>query len=114
MSELASSPSSTAGITTHVLDTSVGCPATGVGVRLLRDDIELAAGTTDDDGRWVALGGSATTPGVYRLAFATGDYFGGTSFHPQVVVDFRVIDADQHHHVPLLLSAFGYTTYRGS
>jgi 5-hydroxyisourate hydrolase len=102
------------GITTHVLDTSVGRPATGVAVRLLRDDVELAAGTTDDDGRWVALGGGATTPGVYRLTFATGAYFGGASFHPQVVVDFQVSDADEHHHVPLLLSAFGYTTYRGS
>jgi 5-hydroxyisourate hydrolase len=102
------------GITTHVLDTAVGRPATGVAVRLLRDDVELAAGTTDDDGRWVALDGGATTPGDYRLAFATGDYFGGASFHPQVVVDFQVSDPDEHHHVPLLLSAFGYTTYRGS
>jgi 5-hydroxyisourate hydrolase len=102
------------GITTHVLDTSVGRPASGVAVRLLRDDVEVASGTTDDDGRWVALGGSATTRGNYRLSFATGDYFGGTSFHPQVVIDFHVIDPAQDHHVPLLLSAFGYTTYRGS
>ena len=102
------------GITTHVLDTSVGRPATGVAVRLLRGALEVAAGTTDDDGRWTALAGDATTPGDYRLAFATGDYFSGAAFHPQVVVDFTVSDPAQHHHVPLLLSPFGYTTYRGS
>jgi 5-hydroxyisourate hydrolase len=103
-----------AGITTHVLDTSVGRPAPGVAVSLLRDAVEVASGATDADGRWVALGGDATTPGDYRLTFATGDYFAGASFHPRVVVDFTVSDADQHHHVPLLLSPFGYTTYRGS
>ncbi len=102
------------GITTHVLDTSVGRPAAGVTVRLLRDTAEVATGTTDDDGRWVAPPGAATAPGDYRLVFATGDYFSGASFHPQVVVDFTVTDPAQHHHVPLLLSPFGYTTYRGS
>jgi len=102
------------GITTHVLDTSVGRPATGIAVRLLRDNVELAAGTTDADGRWVALDGDATTVGGYRLTFATGAYFRGSSFHRQVVVDFEVTDPAEHHHVPLLLSAFGYTTYRGS
>jgi 5-hydroxyisourate hydrolase len=102
------------GITTHVLDTSVGRPATGVAVRLLRDTVEIASGETDGDGRWVALGGDATTPGDYRLTFATGAYFTGPSFHPQVVVDFTVDDAAEHHHVPLLLSPFGYTTYRGT
>jgi 5-hydroxyisourate hydrolase len=102
------------GITTHVLDTSIGRPASGVAVRLLRADEEVSAGTTDADGRWVALDGDATTPGGYRLVFATGAYFGGSSFHPQVVVDFEVSDPGEHHHVPLLLSAFGYTTYRGS
>lgn len=102
------------GITTHVLDTSVGHPASGVAVRLLRDAVEVAAGTTDDDGRWIALDGEATTPGGYRLVFATGVYFTGESFHPQIVVDFTVTDPDEHHHVPLLLSPFGYTTYRGS
>lgn len=102
------------GVTTHVLDTSVGRPAAGVAVRLLRDNEEVASGTTDNDGRWAALDGTATTPGDYRLAFATGDYFRGASFHPQVVIDFTVNDAAEHHHVPLLLSPFGYTTYRGS
>jgi 5-hydroxyisourate hydrolase len=102
------------GVTTHVLDTTVGRPATGVAVRLLRDGVEVAAGSTDGDGRWLALDGEATTPGTYRLVFATGAYFQGLSFHPQVVVDFQVDDATEHHHVPLLLSPFGYTTYRGS
>jgi 5-hydroxyisourate hydrolase len=101
------------GITTHVLDTSVGRPATGVGVRLLLGAVELASGTTDADGRWVALPSGATA-GDYTLTFATGDYFDGNSFHPQVVVDFTVSNPAQHHHVPLLLSPFGYTTYRGS
>lgn len=102
------------GITTHVLDTSVGRPAGGIAVRLLRGSVELASGATDDDGRWVALVGDATTAGDYQLAFATGAYYGGASFHPQVTVDFTVGDPAQHHHVPLLLSPFGYTTYRGS
>jgi 5-hydroxyisourate hydrolase len=102
------------GITTHVLDTSVGLPAQGVAVRLLRDGVEVAQGSTDDDGRWLALDGAATAPGAYRLVFATGVYFSGASFHPQVVVDFEVTDATEHHHVPLLLTPFGYTTYRGS
>ena len=83
-------------------------------MRLLRDTVEVASGTTDEDGRWVALAGDATTAGDYQLAFATGDYFSGASFHPQVIVDFTVGDPAQHHHVPLLLSPFGYTTYRGS
>jgi 5-hydroxyisourate hydrolase len=102
------------GITTHVLDTSVGRPASGVAVRLLRETEEITSGTTDEDGRWVALVGEATTAGDYQLAFATGDYFGGASFHPKVTVDFTVSDPAQHHHVPLLLSPFGYTTYRGN
>jgi 5-hydroxyisourate hydrolase len=101
------------GITTHVLDTSVGRPAAGVAVTLLREDRSVSTGHTDDDGRWTALSGDATT-GAYRLVFATGDHFGGRSFHPQVVVDFTVTDPAEHHHVPLLLSPFGYTTYRGS
>ena len=102
------------GITTHVLDTSVGRPAGGVAVRLLRDGEEVTSGRTDDDGRWLALTGEATTAGDYQLSFATGDYFSGASFHPRVTVDFIVSDPAQHHHVPLLLSPFGYTTYRGS
>lgn len=102
------------GITTHVLDTSTGRPASGLAVRLERDGVELSAGRTDPDGRWVALPGDRTAVGDYRLVFATGPHFGGAAFHPQVTVDFSVVDAAEHHHVPLLLSPFGYTTYRGS
>lgn len=102
------------GITTHVLDTSVGRPARGVAVRLLRDGVEVSTGRTDDDGRWAALDGADTSAATYHLVFATGDYFHGRSFHPEVAIDFHVVDPAEHHHVPLLLSPFGYTTYRGS
>jgi 5-hydroxyisourate hydrolase len=101
------------GITTHVLDTSSGRPAAGIEAQLLRDGTLLALGVTDDDGRWTAKS-SPAEPGTYQLVFATGAYFRGAAFHPQVSVDFTVRDASEHHHVPLLLSPFGYTTYRGS
>ena len=101
------------GITTHVLDTSSGRPAAGVEVQLLRSGQLVAVGATDADGRWTALSGPPET-GSYRLEFATGAHFGGAAFHPQVSVDFTVRDPAEHHHVPLLLSPFGYTTYRGS
>jgi 5-hydroxyisourate hydrolase len=102
------------GITTHVLDTSTGRPAGGVAVRLYRGDDEVAAGVTDGDGRWVALDGAGTAAANYRLVFVTGDHFSGASFHPQVTVEFTVTDPGEHHHVPLLLSPYSYTTYRGS
>jgi 5-hydroxyisourate hydrolase len=101
------------GITTHVLDTSSGRPAAGIELQLYRGETLVALGVTDEDGRWAALAGPAE-PATYRLVFATGPYFGGSAFHPQVSVDFVVRDAEEHHHVPLLLSPFGYTTYRGS
>ena len=101
------------GITTHVLDTSSGRPAAGIEVQLLRNGQLVAVGVTDGDGRWSALAGPAEV-GPYRLEFATGPHFRGAAFHPQVTVDFLVRDAAEHHHVPLLLSPFGYTTYRGS
>jgi len=101
------------GITTHVLDTSSGRPAAGIEAQLLRDGTLIALGITDDDGRWTAKA-SPAEPGTYQLVFATGAYFRGKAFHPQVSVDFTVRDAAEHHHVPLLLSPFGYTTYRGS
>lgn len=102
------------GVTTHVLDLTRGRPAVGVGVRLLRGERPVAEGRTDDDGRWVALSGDDTEPGTYRLELATGAYFDGAAFHPRVTVEFDVVDAGEHHHVPLLLSPHGYTTYRGS
>ncbi|WP_449066078.1 hydroxyisourate hydrolase [Planomonospora algeriensis] len=102
-------------LSTHVLDAAVGRPAEGVAVRLLADDgTLLAAGSTDADGR---ITGWRPGPGVHRLVFGTGAYFaarGTDSFYPEVCVVFRVGDPDEHHHVPLLLSPFAYSTYRGS
>jgi 5-hydroxyisourate hydrolase len=101
-------------ISTHVLDTQSGRPATRVAVRLVRDENELAAGQTDADGRWVALDDEAAEPGDYRLEFEVGEYYAGYSFHPRVCVDFTVSEAGAGYHVPLLVSPFAYTTYRGS
>jgi 5-hydroxyisourate hydrolase len=104
-------------LSTHLLDTATGRPAAGVAV-VLSDagGAVLAEAVTDADGRIPALGGELV-PGDYRLAFDTGDYFarhGTTAFHPRVGVDFTVTADGEHYHVPLLLSPFGYTTYRGS
>jgi 5-hydroxyisourate hydrolase len=109
-------------ISTHVLDTARGCPAAGVDVHLERrtDDgwSTLSRATTDDDGRVSdLLGGGTAEAGVHRLTFATGDYHertGADAFHPEVTIAFRVTAPAEHHHVPLLLAPFGYTTYRGS
>jgi 5-hydroxyisourate hydrolase len=95
-------------LSTHVLDTAAGRPASGVPVSLLGPDGEpLADAVTDDDGRVGSLGGELAT-GQYRLRFSVDG-----PFYPEVVVAFR-ITADEHHHVPLLLSPYGYSTYRGS
>ncbi len=98
----------TATLSTHVLDTAAGRPAAGVAVRLeTRDGDVLDSGVTDDDGRIGSLGG-ALAAGTYSLRFETlGVFF------PEVVVVFTITD-DRHHHVPLLLSPYGYSTYRGS
>jgi len=106
-------------ITTHVLDTARGRPAAGVPVRLERDGRALGTGTTDEDGRLRGLlpAGGPLAPGIYRLVFDTGAYFlaqGTEGFYPHVAIDFQVRDGTRHHHVPLLLSPFGYSTYRGS
>ncbi|WNB86547.1 hydroxyisourate hydrolase [Cellulomonas sp. ATA003] len=104
-------------VTTHVLDTALGRPAAGVPVDLeaLDDGTwrPLGHGVTDADGRVGDLGPAALPHGRYRLRFDTGTYFAGTGFYPEVVVVFEVAD-DAHHHVPLLLSPFAYSTYRGS
>ena len=109
------------GITTHVLDTSRGCPAAGVPVVLERAVDSgwesVGRGTTDADGRARALLSSAPQAGRYRLTFETGAYFeaaGGAGFYPEVSVTFLVERGQEHYHVPLLLSPFGYSTYRGS
>jgi 5-hydroxyisourate hydrolase len=103
------------GISTHVLDTAFGKPVAGLLVRLLRDSQELAVKTTDADGRCSSLlaAGTKLTPGNYVLRFETGAYFSET-FFPEVAVCFRVDDSEGRYHVPLLLSPFGYSTYRGS
>lgn len=111
-------------ITTHVLDTAHGHPAAGIAVTLERRDGPgrwslIGRGVTDADGRQRSLmpdAGSAP-PGTYRLTFATGAYFAGLglrSFYPEVAVSFDVAQGEAHYHVPLLLSPFGFSTYRGS
>jgi 5-hydroxyisourate hydrolase len=111
-------------ITTHVLDTSIGRPAVGVPVVLERSDGGIGwsvcgRGDTDADGRLRTLFPADTklTAGRYRLVFDTRTYFESRnirSFYPAVVVIFDVTAGDEHLHVPLLLSPYGYTTYRGS
>lgn len=110
-------------ISTHVLDTASGRPASGVAVTLQRADgagwVELASGVTDADGRITSLlaPGASLGAGRHRLVFGTGAWFTArrmAAFFPEVTVDFVVSEADAHYHVPLLLSPYGYTTYRGS
>ncbi len=110
-------------ITTHVLDTSVGKPAAGVAVTLDKQEggawKTLARGTTNADGRAAELlpPNAKFEAGTYRLRFDTAAYFrarGVESFYPHVEIVFVVKDAAQHYHVPLLLSPYGYSTYRGS
>ena len=111
-------------ITTHVLDTSRGRPADGVAVRLdLLDEAvgfqPVGQGVTDADGRARGLvpEGAPLAAGDYRLTFETAAYFrrlGVAAFYPLVQVTFTVRDPREHHHVPLLLSPFGFSTYRGS
>ena len=102
-------------ITTHVLDTTSGKPAAGVAVTLERGGAVIARGKTDADGRCPNLLHGERVPGVYRLTFDTAGYYGQTpTFYPSVTITFQVRDAGQHHHVPLLLSPWGYSTYRGS
>jgi 5-hydroxyisourate hydrolase len=107
-------------ITTHVLDTARGRPAAGVPVRLERrsgaDWVEVGAAVTDADGRARELvpDGVPLEAATYRLRFDTAAHLGPDAFFPEVVLAFAVTRPEEHHHVPLLLSPFGYTTYRGS
>jgi 5-hydroxyisourate hydrolase len=113
-----------AGITTHILDTSRGKPAAGVPVILERLGeaarfVEVGRGKTDGDGRCKDLvpSDAKIEAGIHRLTFDTHAYFeglGATSFYPLVTITFYVRAPGEHHHVPLLLSPFGYSTYRGS
>lgn len=103
-------------LTTHVLDATAGIPASGVAVVLTSlEGQEVARGLTDVDGR-LALGPDTLEVGDYALVFSTGLYFAGRgvdTFYPTVTIAFSVEDLP-HYHVPLLLSPFGYSTYRGS
>ncbi len=116
-------------LSTHVLDATTGRPAAGVQVRL-----DCAAGEGGADAGWVPAGQGQTDvdgrlrlsdlggvadfePGVYRITFGTGAYFtarGSASFYPEVTITFEMTGRDEHYHVPLLLSPYAYSTYRGS
>ncbi len=110
-------------LSTHVLDTTLGRPAAGLALSLQHRDAEgewqpLSAGVTDADGRIpkTTLAPDGLAPGVYQLVFETGPYLlrvHGKSFYPYVPIVFEVVE-DQHYHVPLLLSPFAFSTYRGS
>lgn len=106
-------------ISTHVLDTSLGKPAAGIRVTLRHDGSLLGSGATDEDGRVRDLlaHGSDLGEGDYTLTFAVGDYFTATkrdAFYGDIAINFTIASATGHYHVPLLLSPFGYSTYRGS
>jgi 5-hydroxyisourate hydrolase len=108
-------------ITTHVLDAASGLPAEGMPVELAAREgtgwRNLAEGVTDADGRIMRLGGDELPAGEYRLRFDTGAYFraqDAETFYPEAIITFIVTDDGRHVHVPLLLSPFAYSTYRGS
>jgi 5-hydroxyisourate hydrolase len=114
-----STASTTSRITTHVLDTAQGRPAKGVPIVLEKREGEafraIGRGLTDDDGRLKTLvpEGTSLEAATYRLTFDVAAY-DPSGFFPSVSITFAVRDPAQHHHVPLLLSPFGYSTYRGS
>jgi 5-hydroxyisourate hydrolase len=108
-------------VTTHVLDAVLGRPAEGVPVALEARAASgwepVATARTDADGRVAEFGPAELPAGVYRVVFDTSSYFersGTESFYPEVVVAFRLADTAAHFHIPLLLSPFAYSTYRGS
>jgi len=106
-------------LSTHVLDTSLGKPAAGIRVTLHQDRIVVQSAQTDADGRIPGFtdAGASLRPGTYQLKFAVAEYWmatGRVSFYPEIVVIFMIGTDTEHYHVPLLLSPFGYSTYRGS
>jgi|SRR5581483_4130741 len=103
------------GISTHVLDTAAGKPAAGIPVHLFRGEHEVSSGITNQDGRCAALlpSDARLEQDIYRLVFDISAQF-PDGFYPKIEISFRIADASGHYHVPLLLSPFGYTTYRGS
>ena len=109
-------------ITTHVLDTAAGKPGRGLSVRLMNKTNNnwqtIAQGITNTDGRVSDLlpEGKSLSPGIYKIVFETGNYYSEQkirTFYPSVEILFTVFD-DSHYHIPLLISPFGYSTYRGS
>ena len=106
-----------AGISTHVLDAALGRPAAGVAVTLTAPDGTVHTGTTDADGRVGDLYTGALGAGTWTAVFATGAYHvatGQEAFFPEVTIAFTADPERGHHHVPLLLSPYSFTTYRGS
>ena len=106
-------------LSTHILDTAAGRPAVGMAVTaaVRKGDtwVAVGRGVTDADGRVPdLLDGEPLEAAVYRLTFATGAHLGTDAFYPEAIITFRVADPQRHHHIPLLLSPYGYTTYRGS
>ena len=109
-------------ITTHVLDTALGRPGRAIAVELERVEGTtwnlVGGGVTDNDGRLRTLTPEGPVqPGTYRIRFQTAPYFATQQtqgFFPVVEIQFTVVDGAQHYHVPLLLSPYGYSTYRGS
>lgn len=109
------------GISTHILDTTIGKPAQGVTVTLEIAQgsgwLEVARGVTNEDGRVKPLLELIPSAGVYRIGFAVAPYFGKLgvdAFYPHVALEFQVKAPSEHYHVPLLLNPFGFSTYRGS
>jgi len=104
-------------ISTHVLDTSRGAPAAGIRITLERSGEVIGSGVTDDDGRVTELlaDGQRLGIGLHKLVFEVGQYFSSTNaFYERISIEFVVSSESDHYHVPLLLSPFGYSTYRGS
>jgi len=109
-------------ITTHALDTRSGRPASGLPITLSKREGDawrpLASGVTNSDGRIAdLLEPGSLTPGVYQMRFDTGAYheaIGVDGFYPEALITFEIKDTSEHYHIPLLLSPFGYSTYRGS
>jgi 5-hydroxyisourate hydrolase len=102
-------------LSTHILDTSRGKPAAGVLVRLFDGDREMNSQVTDTDGRCQNLlpNGLTLAPGVYRIVFDIAAY-SPDILYPEITISFKTQPDVSHYHIPLLLSPFGYTTYRGS
>jgi 5-hydroxyisourate hydrolase len=109
-----------AAITTHILNLDAGKPAANVRVTLHRLDTDapIASAMTDADGRIMQWENNfELQAGAYLLYFAIGDWYaqqGKSSFYPEIQISFQVVNVQEHYHVPLLLNAYGYSTYRGS